>query len=311
MRTDHNIRHVPHDEIDKTKWDECIKEARNGLIYGYSFYLDHMARHWDALVLNDYDAIMPLTWSKKFGIYYLYQPAFCACLGVFGQQRVLNDHMLGQFIQSIPKKFKLIEISLNYGNLPGQQLAHVFPATNYVLTLDKSYSDLYRGYRENHRRNIQKSIHERNVVKINIPVNDVIDVSKQQMHKIAPVAEDDYERFRKLYQLLLGEKQAATYGVYSDRGELLSSCVFFFSHNRAYYILVGNHRDSRTTGASHALIDAFIKEHAGKGLILDFEGSDIESLALFYNGFGAVVENYPVVRWNRLPWWMRWTKTNF
>ena len=47
---------------------------------------------------------------------------------------------------------------------------------------------------------------------------------------------------------------------------------------------------------------------AGKDLILDFEGSDIETLALFYNGFGAVKENYPIVRWNRLPWWMRWTK---
>ena len=308
MRTDHNIRYVPHDEIDNAKWDECITEANNGLIYGYSFYLDHMARHWDALVLNDYEAIMPLTWNKKFGIYYLYQPPFSASLGIFGLRRDLNDDILGEFIQAIPKKFKLIEISLNYGNLPGQQLPHVFPSTNYVLALNKVYNHLYQGYRENHRRNIQKSIHEGNVVKKNIPVNDVIDVNKQQMHKIATVTEDDYERFRKVHQLLSGQNKAATYGVYSDRGELLSSCVFFFSHNRAYYILVGNHRHSRANGASHALIDAFIKERAGKDLILDFEGSDIETLALFYNGFGAVKENYPIVRWNRLPWWMRWTK---
>jgi len=308
MRTDHNIRYVPHDEIDKAKWDECITWANNGLIYGYSFYLDHMARHWDALVLNDYQAIMPLTWDKKFGIYYLYQPAFSASLGVFGQQRDLNDDILGQFMQSIPKKFKLIEISLNHGNLTGQQLPHIFSATNYILALDKTHNDLYRGYRENHKRNIQKSIHERNLAKKNIDVNDVIALNKQQMHKIARVADDDYERFRKVYQLLSSQNKAATYGVYSDEGELLSSCVFFFSHRRAYYILVGNHRDGRTRGSSHALIDEFIKEHAGKDLILDFEGSDIESLALFYDGFGAVMENYPVVKWNRLPWWVRWMK---
>ena len=52
--------------------------------------------------------------------------------------------------------------------------------------------------------------------------------------------------------------QAISYGIFSARHQLLSSCVFFFSHARAYYILVGNHADGRTLGASHALIDAFI-----------------------------------------------------
>ncbi len=63
---------------------------------------------------------------------------------------------------------------------------------------------------------------------------------------------------------------AITYGVVSAQNEVLSSCVFFFSHNRAYYILVGNHPNGKKTGASHALIDAFIKDHAGKGMLLDF-----------------------------------------
>ena len=57
------------------KWDNCITNAPNGLIYGYSFYLDHMAKQWDALVLNDYEAVMPLTWNKKYGIN-LFIPAF-------------------------------------------------------------------------------------------------------------------------------------------------------------------------------------------------------------------------------------------
>jgi len=84
--------------------------------------------------------------------------------------------------------------------------------------------------------------------------------------------------------------------------------VFFYSHDRAYYILVGNHPEGRNLGASHGLIDAFIKDHAGKKLVFDFEGSDIEGLAQFYRGFGAVEEKYPAIRLNRLPWWMRWLK---
>src|SRR5258708_31792158 len=100
------LQYLLHNEIDKTKWDKCIDEGGNGLIYGYSFYLDRMAREWDALVFKDYEAIMPLTWNKKMGIYYLYQPHFTASLGVFGKN--LNEEINKEFIQCIPQKFRLI-----------------------------------------------------------------------------------------------------------------------------------------------------------------------------------------------------------
>jgi hypothetical protein len=99
-----------------------------------------------------------------------------------------------------------------------------------------------------------------------------------------------------------------TYGVLSAKKELVASCVFLYSHKRAYYILVGNHPDGRTVGASHALIDAFIKDHAGKDMVLDFEGSDIRNLAFFYSSFGAKEENFAGVKLNRLPFYLKWMK---
>jgi hypothetical protein len=101
---------------------------------------------------------------------------------------------------------------------------------------------------------------------------------------------------------------AITYGIVSAQNELLASCVFFLSHNRAYYILVGNHPNGKTIGASHALIDAFIKDHAGKNILLDFEGSDIRNLAFFYSSFGAGNEIYPAIKINRLPFYLKWLK---
>jgi hypothetical protein len=101
------------------------------------------------------------------------------------------------------------------------------------------------------------------------------------------------------------KKQAITYSVFSGRNELLASCVFFFSHDRAYYILVGNHPNGKTLGASHYLIDRFIADYAGTNMILDFEGSDIRSLAFFYQSFGASHELIPAIRINRLPWYIR------
>jgi hypothetical protein len=305
---DVNMQYFPHREVDKPKWDNCVHTAENGLIYGYSFYLDHMARHWDGLVLNDYEAVMPLTWNKKFGISYLYQPPFTASLGIFGNN--LTEGIIKRSIELIPKKFRLIEISLNFGNLVSPS-PFLVSRTNYVLSMNKTYDALHSCYRENHQRNIQKALKAECVVKKNIEVDEIIHLHKIQMKDLAPVADSDYGRFKKLYRFLFDQKKATTYGVVNKQGKMLCSCVFFVSDDRAYYILAGNHPEGRNTGASQLLIDAFIKDHAGENLILDFEGSDIESLALFYAGFGATKEIYPAIRWNRLPRYLRWMKPGY
>ena len=100
---------------------------------------------------------------------------------------------------------------------------------------------------------------------------------------------------------------ATTYGIILNN-QLLASAVFFFSHKRAYYILVGNHPNGKTLGASHALIDAFIKDYAGENLLLDFEGSDIRNLAFFYESFGAVEEKFTGLKNNKLPFYLKWLK---
>ncbi len=46
-------------------------------------------------------------------------------------------------------------------------------------------------------------------------------------------------------------------------------------------------------------------------MILDFEGSDIDSLAFFYSSFGSVKEIYPVLQCQRLPWWLQWKSKGY
>lgn len=306
MSSVNNIHYLQHTEINKAKWDECISIADNGLIYAFSFYLDAMAKNWDALVLGDYGAVMPLTWNKKYGINYLYQPAFTASLGIFGKN--LTENLISGFIESIPEKFKLIEIALNHGNIFSERTGFPIIRNNYILSLNKDYQSLYSSYKENIRRNIKKSQQIGCTVKKDIPVADVVALSKPAMQQLSNMKEDDYKNFESLYQLLRQQNKAITYGVYSPNNELAASCVYFFSHKRAYYILVGNHPNGKTMGASHYLIDRFIFDHANQDLLLDFEGSDIRNLAFFYSSFGADVEIYPFLKINRLPFWVRWMK---
>ncbi|MBC7950129.1 MAG: GNAT family N-acetyltransferase [Chitinophagaceae bacterium] len=303
MSTPPNIRYLPQHEIDKKKWDECIEAASNGLIYGYSFYLDHMSANWDALVLNDYECVMPLTWNKKYGFSYLYQPFLAAQLGVFGKN--LNKEMVDQFVKAIPGKFKLIEISMNSGNIG---VKDGISRANYVLDLGKSYDELSAAYKDNIKRNVRKANQSGCKLYKDFDAEKVIQLAIAQMRNYGKESADNTERFRKLYHYLHEKGMATTYGILSSRKELLASCIFFYSHGRAYYILVGNHPDGRTIGASHALIDEFIKDHAGKKLTLDFEGSDIRNLAYFYGSFGANAEVYPALKMNRLPFYLKWLK---
>ena len=78
-----NARIISNEEIDRKKWDDSLLNFPCSLIYSQSFYLDAMCK-WDALVVGDYEALMPLPNRKKWKINYLYQPAFTQQLGIIG-----------------------------------------------------------------------------------------------------------------------------------------------------------------------------------------------------------------------------------
>jgi hypothetical protein len=298
-----NVQLVPYNKIDKQKWDACITNASNGLVYAYSFYLYAMAKHWEALVLNDYEIVMPLTYNKKYGICYLYQPPFTAQLGVFGNE--LTKETIEKFVNAIPAKYKYRDIYFNYKNT--FPLNNFYERSNYVLNLNKPYEELYRAFKENVKRNIKKCSQLNCNIKKNISIDDVIALAKEQTATFSKLSNQDFEAIKKVYTHLKQNNDAITYGVYLN-DQLVASAAFFFSNNRAYYILVGNHPNGKTIGASHTLINEFIKDNANKNLVLDFEGSDIGSLAFFYSSFGAVEEKFAAIKYNNLPWFLKWLK---
>ena len=226
-----NIQYLLHSEIDKSKWDSCIEHATNGLVYAYSFYLEAMSKNWDALVLNDYEAVMPLTWNKKYGIYYLYQPFLTAQSGLFGNN--INPDLLEQFLNAVPKKFQYWDICLNQGNVFPVANFTLFQRSNFVLNLNKPYAELYNGYNENVRRNVKKAEQAGCIILKKFQVEKVIELASEQMKQFAHNAEDGLERFKKLYPELHRQGKAITYGVFLKE-QLLASCVILYSHNRAY-----------------------------------------------------------------------------
>src|SRR5919202_1571686 len=89
-----SIEIIPSHTIDKTKWDACIRNSNNGLIYATSSYLNHTTDNWHGIVVNDYDCVMPLPWRKKFGIRYCYDVPFVQQLGWYSLTQIKDALLL-------------------------------------------------------------------------------------------------------------------------------------------------------------------------------------------------------------------------
>ncbi len=293
-----SVIYLKNKNIDRAKWDECINTASNGLIYGCSFYLDAMAKNWDALVMNDYEAVMPLTWNKKYGIYYLYQPFTCAALGVFGKP--IQANLTNMFLNNIPGKFKYWDIYLNTTKLlPAKHFA-ISKRINYTLNLNQPYPILFNNYRSSYKQILKKSTANQLEIKQNINVEEITSLTQQTLEKVSRTKAGDIYNFEQLYKLLFNKNKATNYGVYLNN-KLLASGIFLFSHNRACYVLAGNTKEGRRLGASHIVIDNFIKQHAESRMLFDFEGSNVPGIAFFFKGFGAQPEEYTGIKYNALP----------
>ncbi len=294
---DFNISYIPQLHIDKTKWDDCINHAANGLIYARSYYLDITAPGWDALVLNDYEAVMPLPTRKKWIFSYLFEPPMTPILGVFGND--ISGTLVSAFLKSIPAHIKFWDYSLNHFNPVTPGIYPAYTRNNFVLPLNADYENIQQQYRENTRRNIAKAIKLGCVTRQHIAIDDVIKICRKQFPLFTTVKPGLFEDLKKIF--LHPGHISATYGIEDAQGQLLSAAAFLFFNKRAYFWLVGNAPESRKYNASYLLIDAFISDYQNQPLTLDFEGSDNAGVADFYKKFGAVRESFTTIYYNKLP----------
>src|SRR5687768_7577374 len=109
------ISYVENKNIDRTRWDHLISQSSNGLIYGYSWFLDLVCDNWDALIEDDYRAILPLPRRKKYNIEYIFQPFYTNQFGIISQEEVSTEKV-NSFLQSIPKRFRYVDLMLNFQN---------------------------------------------------------------------------------------------------------------------------------------------------------------------------------------------------
>lgn len=300
------IRHLTHGMIDKAEWDRLLLRCPDRLWYMQSWVLDLCCPQWEALVSDD-GSIMPLIWRRKFGVDYLYQPYAVQQQGVFTPNRTRDTDQA--FLNAVPERFRYWDIHVN-------SVMHVrvgpdirtTTAHTQDLLLDKDPSALRAAYSKGHLRNLRKAGDNPPVVHTNVGVQEFVSLFDRTTGR----------RFKNIPQggmlllerLLAGarERGQCTLTGVRERGMLVAGACFVEWEGRSILLKSANDEQGVKVQAMFHIVDRYITEHAGTGVLLDFAGSNTESTARFNQGFGARSSVYLRLVRNRLPAPIKWLK---
>jgi hypothetical protein len=293
------IHYVPHNQIDKERYDSCISYSSNSLIYAFSWYLDTVAPGWDLLEYDDYKVVMPLPNRKRFGISYIFTPRYIQQLGVFGKD--VSTELIQTLLKKIPGKYKLLELKCNEKNT-FEESSSWMKRTNYLLDISEDYETIRRSYHRNCSRNIRKAIDAGLSIGNTITAGEFAEfISNNLQDQIEGFIDRDVALLAAITQEIIDQNAGEIICVYDPEGNMSAAGSFLFSNERLIFSVCASSPVGHKQQAMYYLVDHQIRRYAGKYSLFDFSGSEFKGIAYFNSTFGAKTVSYPFVQINRLP----------
>lgn len=279
------IFHYRRKELNVKKYDDCIEKSLQSNAYAFSHYLDIVCDNWDVFVLNDYEAVMPIPWKRKYYIKYVTQPAFTQQLGIFSIRK-LNEKIVKPFTIKLSKTYFKVQLQLNSNC--GRHLKITAQKTNYILEIRFPIDEIYKKFNSNRKRDLKKAID--NSLRFTTISNEEFlnfyeNTTKPHEFSLSELA----VLTRLIHQL----KNGRFIGVKKD-DTLLSALFWIENKQKSVYLLPITNTKGKGKGAATFLIYEWIKSIQKTSQFVDFEGSMVNGVANFYKSFGANKEEYYV-----------------
>jgi hypothetical protein len=302
------IQFIERKKIDIEKWNDCLKSNSPSSIFSQSWYLDVCAKDWGGLVYGDYEAIFPLAWKSKLGINYLYQPYFTRNFGVYSKFEIKKE-IYSEFINLIPAHFKYWDFCLDDQVLLKIEDAYIQHKKFQALDLKNNYHEISNLYTDNLNRNLRKA--EKLALSIIPDYNPDLVVEQfriVQKAKKLEFTEDDLTKLKQLMKAASHNAEIKCWASIAPSGEIMSGAFFMETNNRIVYLKGFSSDVGKKNGAMHFLFDRLIRSQCDQEKVLDFGGSNIETIARFFKSFGAKDYLYLHLQVNRLPKIIKWAK---
>ena len=290
------IQLIRGEDVNKVKWNSCVHYANNGNVFGYKWFLDFVAKDWDALVEGDYESVFPLVWREGFfGGRELYQPPLMRELGLYSIH-ALSAKRIERFLQAIPDTYRYVEIALNEQiNLPEASNFVVETLCNHQMLLMESYDAIAKNYSNGLRQKLENARQQHLVATTNLKPERIADFYRRHA-KDRRRLDYNFHALQRIMYNVLHRGWGFAAGVQDREGALLAANFFIYSHNKVLSLIPLQSPEGAAVGALPFLFDVLIRTHAGRPLILDFNTSQPNALAL---DFGARENLYYKIRRNQ------------
>ena len=297
-----HIQYLKHHQIDFDKWDKCIANSCNELIYAYSFFLNIVSPNWDAIVLNEYEVVMPLTWKSKLGIRYISQPLFTQQLGLFSNSKNAIYQYQDLIINETQKHYKYIDIQLNaLDNNNNLELRN-----NFELSLNLNNETLFKNFGHGIKDNLRKAKIQNLTIEECFDFNSLIDFFiAQKGAQFKNISIENYDTLKRLCKVLNSQNLIQGRVIKSNNQSIIAAGIFIHTSKRIIFINGTTNTEGRKNGALSYILAKHIEEYSNQNLIFDFEGSVNPSLGKFYESFGCYNNPYPKLKINNLPWFLK------
>jgi len=303
------IKWLDKADIESAAWNKCVSESSLNLPYAFTWYLDSVCENYGGLVLNDYEAVMPLPFRSKMGIKYVFQPFFTQPfftqqLGIYSSIDI-SPEMQKEFLESIPSSFRYIDVHFNEQNYIDENSDFSMRHTSH-LNLDSDYESISKGYNSNTKRNIKKA--SKNKIEYIDSADELIKIFSEQKPKSRTgLSDKDYDTLRKIIFGSMHRKMGKV-AVLKIENEVAAGVFYLKMERRLIWLFPVLNQKFKNQLPLFSLTDQIIRAYSGEDLILDFEGSMIPSVQRIYDGFGAEKISYGHYKVNRLPWYLKWMK---
>lgn len=267
-------------ELQEDKYRCLLDNTPNAKMYFDISYLDFTThRKWKCLVLGDYQVVMPIPICGNF-FSRICMPMGCQSLGILSNE-VVSAAVVQSFYRAIKK------ISLFGGSYSSYDLIGDFSTQariNCVLDISKGYDFIEKNYASSLKRNLRVA-RENCLILKEIEPKVALDFKLQTSKHLSK------KQKKILTNYIHCPIPKKGFGVFISN-ELVASCWIFFFKDQLYYFFPALSSKGRNLQAGAFLLDAIIQKYTQKFSILDFEGSSIPAIRLFYKKFGCEEQIY-------------------
>ena len=296
------INYIKRKDLKVDKYDACIENSIQSNIFGFSWYLDEVCSNWDVLVLNDYEAVMPISWRKKFGIKYIYPPFWLLELGVFSLD---ESQGINPFLEVLYGEFKFAELRLNTKNKFLKSSFLINKQFQY-LDLKIGYEAILKGYNRNRKREIIKANKNHLIENWNDKPEKLITIFKANIaERVKGISDKDYATLLNLMQLSIQKRVGELLTIYDTNNKLLAAAFFLKHKNKVTQLVCASDVSNRKNGVHTFFNDRAIFKYQPHFSVYNFGGSSMKNIANYYTSFGATTEEYQQIKYNNLPFLLK------